>query len=567
MESLQLREISEHTEHLRTRIIDEFSKLDIPTDNIPDVMKPKEGSIKLVFVGQYSAGKSSLIQMISGIKTEIGAAITTQEASVYPWGDLEIIDTPGIETGLRKDHDEITYGEIDKAALLVFVITNEGFDNHMGEHFRKLAVEHHRGDHMILVVNKMDRAPKGNSIEQQNLLKEDMNKVIQPYTHEQLYTSFVSTELYNEAMMETDVEIKEDLLLESGYVELVKNLNAFAKEKGITAKLAQPLYDINHYLSNIAVDEKIFADLDKQEELCKRTKRVYDTEKEDALQAIQDEAMGMQSDVLNIGAQVANNIVGSGISEQSAKQELENASHKAATVVNTCAVKVENILTKMVENAELSLDELKHSNLARDIMQSNLSLIWTGDGEKSTNYAEITDKLSKAGNFLVEHCLKDGATKVFGTGLKAFSGTGVHQGILTIGKTIGFKFKPWQAVNMTKNVALFGKALGAVGVLYQVYQLTQSKAEEEKQQRKMDEARNEIKTQFQDWATTAYEEIAQQAREQVSAIMDAPQVALENDLNLIRAAKEKMETIQPTVQKLQDEVYTVLEELREYQQD
>lgn len=57
--------------------------------------------------------------MISGIETEIGAGITTQESHVYKWNDLEIIDTPGIQTGLRADHDEITYDQISKAALLV----------------------------------------------------------------------------------------------------------------------------------------------------------------------------------------------------------------------------------------------------------------------------------------------------------------------------------------------------------------------------------------------------------------------------------------------------------------
>lgn len=563
MERLKLKEISEQAEMLRTKVINRFSELNIPADNIPANMQPKDGPIKLVFVGQYSAGKSSLIQMISGIETEIGAAITTQKSSVYPWGDIEIIDTPGIETGLRKDHDEITYGEIDKAALLVFVITNEGFDNHMGEHFRKLAIEQHRGDHMILVVNKMDRAPKGNSKEQQDLLREDMKKVIQPLSHDMLYTSFVSTELYNEAMAEEDAELKEDLLQESGYRELVKNINTFVKEKGVTAKLAQPLYDLNSCIDNVGVDEDAFEKLAKQEELCKRTKRVYDTEKEDALQAIQYETMGMQSDVVNIGVQVANEIIGTGISEEEAKRELEKASIDATESVNACAVKVENILTSMIKHSELSLDEIEHSSLAQDVMKNNLPQVVVCGKEEgnSGNYSDITGKLSKAGNFLVEHSLKEGATGVFGAGLKSFSGTGVHQGILTVGKTLGFKFKPWQAVNMTKNIAIFGKVLGAVGILYQIYQLSQSKEEEAKRQKEMDEARNEIKGQFQEWANKAYGDIYKQAREQVAEIMDEPQKVLEEDLLAIEEMREKMTAIQPAMHELQDDIYLMLDEL------
>ena len=40
-----------------------FQKMDIPIDGLPETMKPDEGAIKLVFVGQYSAGKSSIIKI------------------------------------------------------------------------------------------------------------------------------------------------------------------------------------------------------------------------------------------------------------------------------------------------------------------------------------------------------------------------------------------------------------------------------------------------------------------------------------------------------------------------
>ncbi|WP_303815822.1 GTPase [Selenomonas ruminantium] len=560
MDVLQLKEMTNRAEQLREKIVDNFCKLDLSTDNIPVNMQPKDGPIKLVFAGQYSAGKSSIIQMISGIKTEIGAAITTQKASVYPWGDLEIIDTPGIETGLRKDHDDITYAEIDKAALLVFVVTNEGFDNHMGEHFRKLAIDQHRGDHMILVINKMDRAPKGNSKEQQDLLREDMNKVIQPYTHEQLYTSFISTELYNEAMEETDEELKNDLLIESGYNELIKNINAFVKEKGVTAKLAQPLYALSDCLKCTEVDENTFKILDKQEELLKRTKRVYDVEKADALEAIQNETMRMQSDILNIGTQLANNIVGTGMSKQEAKQEMDNAAKNASTIVNNCAARVENILVTMVKNAELNLDEIEHSNLAMDVMQTNLPQILGKDKSNTNDYG---DKLYKVGNLMFNYAAKEDVKGVFGDGLKSFSGTGFHQDILKFGKKLGVKFKPWQAVKVTQKAAMFGKVLEGIGVLYQIYQFNRSKEEEDKYQKEMDDARSAIKMQFQEWASKAYGEIFGSAREQVALLMDKPQEKLENDLALIAETREKMEAIEPMVKDLQDDVFVLLNELED----
>lgn len=115
MNEFSLNIYSNKAEELRQETEATFEHLNLATDVLPATMQPDDGAIKLVFVGQYSAGKSSIIKMISGIETEIGAGITTQESHVYKWNDLEIIDTPGIQTGLRADHDEITYDQISKA--------------------------------------------------------------------------------------------------------------------------------------------------------------------------------------------------------------------------------------------------------------------------------------------------------------------------------------------------------------------------------------------------------------------------------------------------------------------
>ena len=80
------------------------------------------GTIRLVFAGQYSAGKSSILKMLTGRDDiEIGEGITTQQANTYIWNGIEVIDTPGIHTELRPDHDEISYEAISSADMLVFV--------------------------------------------------------------------------------------------------------------------------------------------------------------------------------------------------------------------------------------------------------------------------------------------------------------------------------------------------------------------------------------------------------------------------------------------------------------
>ena len=185
-------------------------------------------AIRLVFAGQYSAGKSSILKMLTGREDIIiDADITTQEVHTYNWQGIEVIDTPGIHTQLRPDHDEISYEAIASADMLVFVITNELFDSYIADHFRKLAIDKDKAGEMILVVNKMDRTSGGNTAEQQAIIIEDLKKVITPYSPEQLNLSFLDAKSYLESAeeRETDPEYADELVDQSGYAKFVETLN------------------------------------------------------------------------------------------------------------------------------------------------------------------------------------------------------------------------------------------------------------------------------------------------------------------------------------------------------
>ena len=116
----------------------------------------------------------------------------TDRTSEFDWNGVTIIDTPGIHTSLRPDHDEITYRAISQSDLLVFVITNELFDNHMANHFRKLAIDLEKGYETILVVNKMGRAAVGNMQGARKVITEDLRRPLAPITPEDLRVTFTA---------------------------------------------------------------------------------------------------------------------------------------------------------------------------------------------------------------------------------------------------------------------------------------------------------------------------------------------------------------------------------------
>ena len=77
------------------------------------------------------------------------------------------------------------------------------------------------------------------------------------------------------------------------------------------------------------------------------------------------------------------------------------------------------------------------------------------------------------------------------------AGSGLHQGVLAVGKFVGFKFKPWQAVGVAKNVGNFAKFLGPVAALGSVgIELIQMQREHQRE-KEMADIRRDITSQFQ----------------------------------------------------------------------
>ena len=196
----------------------------------------QERPITLAFAGQYSAGKSTILRALTGLEDiATGAGITTAETRTLDWNGVQVVDTPGIHTSLRPDHDTISYEAISQADLLVFVITNELFDSHIGDHFRRLAIDREKGHETILVVNKMDRTADGNTPEIRETITDALREPLAPFTPEYLSITFTAAQDALEAEKEEDDEIAGMLRKDGNIQALVLNLNRLISEKGLTA--------------------------------------------------------------------------------------------------------------------------------------------------------------------------------------------------------------------------------------------------------------------------------------------------------------------------------------------
>ena len=555
MDEFSLNIYSNKAEELRQETEATFEQLNLATDVLPATMQPDDGAIKLVFVGQYSAGKSSIIKMISGIETEIGAGITTQESRVYKWNDLEIIDTPGIQTGLRADHDEITYDQISKAALLVFVVTNEGFDSHMGEHFRKLAIDQKRGSNMVLIINKMDRAPEGNSANQQQIIRDDICKVLAPLTPEQLYTSFISTQSYEEYLSEEDEEIKAELLAESGREQLIANLNAFVRSKQVTAKIERPLYTLQEVVRNVSVAEEINM-LNDAENLLLRKQRILQNGQADAEEEVNSLTMECQQDIIELGREAAGYLE-PGVSEEEFKAKLNEAGQRAEQATQDCIQSIERVFGRLANTIQTEMDtEMASTSVQKIFGRNNIPV----PAERTTDLPRESAGFDGAAGAELGANLTS-AWNIANTGLKSFAGTAMHEGILSAGKFFGIKFRPWEAVGLAKSAAVFGAVLSVAGVLLALWGKFQSDAERQQQEQKLRNAKEEIRANFKKNADTIYGDIMRNVREKLAESVGKELDDVADNLQQIAEERQKKEACMAVLEKLSAKIDKLCNEI------
>ena len=485
--------------------------------------------IRLVFAGQYSAGKSSILKMLTGREDiVIDADITTQQAHTYNWEGMEIVDTPGIHTLLRPDHDEISYEAIASADMLVFVITNELFDSYIAGHFRKLAIDKDKANEMILVVNKMDRASGGNTIAQQRIITEDLKKVIAPYTPEQVHLSFLDAKSYLESVKERidDPEYADELFEQSGYTEFIETLNQFVIAKNIPSKLTTDLYVIDDCLERAIKElqpQSIDSDIDALEESFLQQRHLLIEARARMQQETKDIFTIAASKIRDYGLDAANLLI-EGCEKVEVEQELQKYIRCAEDEIDRCQKEAQVVIDDRFNEIGQNMEALENSEFSRNL-KSSLSGKFNGlpEGIKRV-ITNASSGFQNAGQKVLEHAYKAGAEN--GLKLTNFSGSSVHQMVIKIGHSLNFKFRPWQAVKITKGIAIGGQALSALGVGLSVFMQVKNDQDEDRIRIDLRNNRQNIRSQF----NSAANELEDYARQYIKATVNRP---LENSISVI----------------------------------
>lgn len=557
---LKIAEYSQKSEDIRQKAKTIFAKAGL---NLK-FSDAKSNSIRLVFVGQYSAGKSSILKMLTKRDDiAIGAGITTQYAHNYDWNGLEVIDTPGIHTELRPDHDEISYEAIASADMLVFVVTNELFDSYIAEHFRKLAIDKDKAGEMILVVNKMERAANGNSVYQQNIIKEDLKKVIAPYTPEQLHLSFLDAESYLDSLVErdSDVELADELVERSGYNEFVETLNQFVVEKSIASKLTTELYVIDEQLEKAITElqpKSTDSDIDALEESYMQQRHLLIETRGRMQQEVKDLYTSAASKIRNIGLDAANLLV-EGCKQDDVEEELSQSIRQADGIIEKCQMEAIEVIDARLNEIGQTLENIENSEFSRTL-KSRLSGKFDGlpEGIKRI-LTNAGSSFQKAGQDVLNKAYKAGTQG--GLKLTNFSGSTIHQMVLKGGHTIGYKFKPWQAIKLTKGIAIGGQVLSVLGVGLTVFMQIKTDQDEEKVRVDLKNNRQNIRSQFNVVANELEDYARQFIMDSINMPLDNSIATIDNTIKEIRNTRSNRSLICRNMEDLQKECKLLIHDI------
>lgn len=442
------------------------------TGQIPAAILSPDNGIMLVFAGSYGAGKSTIIKTLTGRQDiAIGAGITTDQTHTYDWGGVSIVDTPGIHTQLRPDHDDSAYRAITDADLLVFVVTNELFDSQLAGHFRKLAIEQDKAHEMMLVVNKMSRAAMGNSGETQDVIREDIRKVLHPFTPEDLRASFIDAQDALESKIESDEIVAKQLWRRSGMDSFTTSLDGFLREKHLSGRYSTALYKLEHVLQEALAIESIGDHaVDGLEELLLQNRRALVDTKEQILRGAEAQVQLAGAQARSEGRRVAE-IIQSPFDQERVSRELQSAQNRVEVITKQLETSIPELITTYMSDLDKRVGTIARSELAKELFPRLVLAI-----EEVPISPETTSTLRKGsevsrqlGEFLIRNSFNPEVT-TFGGLFKCtqYSGTATHETIKSIGRFFDKSFMPWEAVKWTRAVANLGRVFAVAGTLLTV---------------------------------------------------------------------------------------------------
>ncbi|MCQ4320001.1 LeoA/HP0731 family dynamin-like GTPase [Stutzerimonas stutzeri] len=524
--------------------------------------------LNLVFAGQYSAGKSSLIKMLTGIEhIKIGAGVTTDVVTQYQHKSLNIWDTPGILAGECEQHDAQALEAIAKADLLVYVITNELFDDVVGAAFRNLCFNQGRAKEMMIVINKFesDSADKETKIA-------GITQVLEPKIPEDFPIVFTDAQSFFDSLDEEDEQERQELLALSNAEGFTKAIDGFVAQRGLYARLTTPLQQLQITLES-KIDELTISDpLQKGlVSLLTQNKRVFQANRRDLIKKVGADLDKLNGQIVEQGNRLADALGGE---QEEFEKTQDSSTYECERLINSALEDLQVTVNECLSDLEAELVELANTpaslrinealeaakNFDPETEQGKVGSVSKDDPLKlnSALSQSLTKSAEKGFSFLAKSAVGD-ASK---TGLKSVSGSTLHNAIKEIGGFFGYKFKAWEAVKIADKIGKGAKFLGPAMAIFGLGMQMYDDYQQSEHAKEILKIKRDIRKNFKEYSDAVRKSIDVQLEKLLDTGFDLPITNIDEALHEIRSQAEGKSDSANALRAQLDEVINLREEIQ-----
>ncbi len=425
--------------------------------------------INVAFIGQYSAGKSSIISALTNEDVAIGTDVTTENATEYNWGAFLVTDTPGLQN--NQDHDEKANEAIKNADLIVYCITYELFNRYTLEDYLNLAYTKGYANKMILVINKINSEECDDRNELIKIYTDSLNRSLAPHRLDDVPYCFIDVQDYIKGKKRG----KESRIIKSNFQSFISMLNEFLSNKGYFYKLDTPMCVTKTIIDEVFIDESESEDEKKLKEIIRRVNRDIENKRTSAIRRWN----GVVADCLTDCQTKMNSL-------------FDKAQCGDTVDVN---LEFEKLLNEQYESISQALGDFGKvvEDECEEItskMKSSYTFKSLFDGVNISGNDKILDvDLIDSENKKDKSSINADAVKKVGETIKGVAGginpDKAYKVVKGVGHFFGHKFKPWGIVRtsgkLTKFVKNAGPVLAVVGAVLDFKESRKEKKEAKEQ--------------------------------------------------------------------------------------
>ena len=275
-------------------------------------------------------------------------------------------------------------------------------------------------------------------------------------------------------------------------------------------------------------------------------------------QEVKDIYISTSSRIRDIGLDAANLLI-DGCKQDEVESELRKAIQQANDLIEKSQAEALEVISARLNEIGQQLETIENSEFSRNL-KSRLSGKFDGFPEGIQRILTNAGYgFQKAGQVVLNNAYKVGAQG--GLKLTNFSGSTIHQMVLKIGRSIGYKFKPWQAIKFTRGIAIGGQVLGALGVGVTVFMQIKADKDEQRVREDLKNNRQNIRSQFNMVANELEDFARQYIKDNVDRSLEPSILTIDRNIQEIRDSRISRSLLCRNMEVLQKECRLLIEDI------